>query len=179
MKRFFVVLAALALLAVLAVGIRNANDTPLLRVMLQPRDGENAACTYETVYASGKSRRCNAFTPDACVFYTADYTDFDTTALRAHRVNTLVSTTLYDSVGNTVEPDETMIDMMHAAADQIDHAIFDFQIIVVDGHRYFAFIKLNVNWWTPCVLYEFDLETGALKELCTWDDMDLTGLALE
>ena len=47
-----------------------------------------------------------------------------------------------------------MIAMMHAAADQIDHAIFDFQIIVVNGQRYFAFVKLNVNWWDPCTLYE-------------------------
>ena len=112
---------------------------------------------------AAKAAACNAFTPDTCVFYTADYADFDTSALRSHRVNTLVATTLYDSVGNVVEPNETMIAMMHAAADQIDHAIFDFQIIVVNGQRYFAFVKLNVNWWDPCTLYEY--EGGELREL--------------
>lgn len=131
-------------------------DEPLLHVALKSSGEQDAAYVYETVYASGKSRACNAFTPDACVFYTADYADFDTSALRSHRVNTLVATTLYDSVGNVVEPSETMIAMMHAAADQIDHAIFDFQIIVVNGQRYFAFVKLNVNWWDPCTLYEYE-----------------------
>ena len=64
-----------------------------------------------------------------------------------------------------------MIAMMHAAADQIDHAIFDFQIIVVNGQRYFAFVKLNVNWWDPCTLYEY--EGGELRELAQWDNMRL------
>ena len=178
MKRFFVVLAALALLAALAVGIRNANDTPLLRVMLQPRNDEDAACTYETVYASGKSRSAGEFTSDHIAVYTADYTDFDFTNPRPCTLNRLVDTVLYNAHGEEIHPDKTMLAMMRAASHQLDHAIYEFQI-VVDGERYFAFIKLNVNWWTPCVLYEFDLETGELEELCTWDNMELTGLALK
>ena len=67
-----------------------------------------------------------------------------------------------------------MIAMMHAAADQIDHAIFDFQIIAVNGQRYFAFVKLNVNWWDPCTLYEY--EGGELRELCQWDNMRLLSI---
>lgn len=69
-----------------------------------------------------------------------------------------------------------MLAMMHAAADQIDHAIFAFQIIVVNGQRYFAFVKLNVNWWDPCTLYEY--ESGALRELCQWDNMRLLSVGL-
>ena len=156
MKRFFAALLSFALCLALLLFIRSEPDEPILHVALKPAGEQDAAYVYETVYASGKSRACNAFTPDTCVFYTADYADFDTSALRSHRVNTLVATTLYDSVGNVVEPNETMIAMMHAAADQIDHAIFDFQIIVVNGQRYFAFIKLNVNWWDPCTLYEYE-----------------------
>ena len=176
MKRIFAALLCLALGFALFLFVRNEPDEPLLRVALKSEDGQDAAYVCETVYASGKSRRCEAFTPDTCVFYTADYADFDTSALRSHRVNTLVATTLYDSVGNVVEPNETMIAMMHAAADQIDHAIFDFQIIVVNGQRYFAFVKLNVNWWDPCTLYEY--ESGELRELCQWDDMRLLSIGL-
>ena len=80
------------------------------------------------------------------------------------------------SVGNTVTPNETMIAMMRAAADQIDHAIFDFQIIVVNGQRYFAFVKLNVNWWDPCTLYEY--EGGALRELCQWGNVRLLSVGI-
>ena len=174
MKRMFAALLCLALGLALFLSLRNKPDEPLLRVALKSEDGQDAAYVCETVYASGKSRRCEAFTPDTCVFYTADYADFDTSALRSRRVNTLVATTLYDSVGNTITPNETMIAMMRAAAEQIDHAIFTFQIIVVNGQRYFAFVKLNVNWWTPCTLYEY--EGGELRELAQWDNMRLLSI---
>ena len=176
MKRMFAALLCLALGLALFLSVRSKPDKPLLHVALKSEDKQDAAYVYETVYASGKSRRCNAFTPDTCVFYTADYADFDTSALRSHRVNTLVATTLYDSAGNTVTPNETMIAMMRAAADQIDHAIFDFQIIVVNGRHYFAFVKLNVNWQDPCILYEYD--NGQLRELCRWDNMRLLSIGL-
>ena len=174
MKRIFAALLSFALCLALFLSLRSKPDEPLLHVALKSEDGQGAAYVCETVYASGKSRRCNAFTPDTCVFYTADYADFDTFALRSRRVNTLVATTLYDSVGNTVTPNETMIAMMRAAADQIDHAIFDFQIIVVNGQRYSAFVKLNVNWWDPCTLYEY--EGGELRELCQWDNKRLLSI---
>ena len=175
MKRILASLLSFALCLALLFFVRNKSDEPILHVALKSEGKQDAARVCETVYASGKSRACDAFTPDACVFYTADYADFDTSALRSHRVNTLVATTLYDSVGNVVEPNETMIAMMHAA-EQIDHAIFDFQIIVVNGQRYFAFVKLNVNWWDPCTLYEY--ESGALRELCQWDNMRLLSIGL-
>jgi hypothetical protein len=192
MKRILAALLSFALCLALLFFVRNKSDEPILHVALKSSGEQDAAYVCETVYASGKSRACDAynlaetlrictvllqpFMPDTCVFYTADYADFDTSALRSHRVNTLVATTLYDSVGNVVEPDETMIAMMHAAADQIDHAIFDFQIIVVNGQRYFAFVKLNVNWWDPCTLYEYD--GGELRALCQWDNMRLLSIGL-
>ena len=176
MKRMFAALLCLALGLALFLSLRSKPDEPLLRVALKSEDGQDAAYVCETVYASGKSRRCEAFTPDTCVFYTADYADFDTSALRSRRVNTLVATTLYDSAGNTITPNETMIAMMRAAAEQIDHAIFTFQIIVVNGQRYFAFVKLNVNWWTPCTLYEY--KDGQLRALCQWDNMRLLSVGL-
>ena len=176
MKRIFAALLSFALCLALLLFIRSEPDEPILHVALKGAGEQDAAYVYETVYASGKSRHCDAFTPDSAVFYTADYADFDTSALHSHRVNTLVATTLYDSVGNTVTPNETMLSMMHAAAEQIDHAIFTFQIIVVNGQRYFAFVKLNVNWWTPCTLYEY--KDGQLRELCQWDNMRLLSVGL-
>ena len=175
MKRMFAALLCLALGLALFLSVRSEPDEPLLHVALKSSGEQDAAYVYETVYASGKSRRCEAFTPDSAVFYTADYADFDTSALHSHRVNTLVATTLYDSAGNAVTPNETMIAMMHAA-EQIDHAIFDFQIIVVNGQRYFAFVKLNVNWWDPCTLYEYD--SAQLRALCQWDNMRLLSVGL-
>ena len=176
MKRILASLLSFALCLALLFFVRNKSDEPILHVALKLAGEQDATYVYETVYASGKSRACDAFTPDACVFYTADYADFDTSALRSRRVNTLVATTLYDSVGTVVEPNETVIAGMHAAADQIDHAGFDCQVMVVNGQRYFAFVKRNVNWWDPCTLYEYD--GGELRELCQWDNMRLLSVGL-
>ena len=42
------------------------------------------------------------------------------------------------------------------------------------SQRYFAFVKLNVNWWDPCTLYEY--EGGEFRELAQWDNMRLLSI---
>ena len=44
----------------------------------------------------------------------------------------------------------------------------------MNGQRYFAFVKLNVNWWDPCTLYEY--EGGEFRELAQWDNMRLLSI---
>lgn len=128
MKRFFAALSSLALVAALYLFVQNAADTPLVHVILQPRGGKNAPCVYETVYRSGKSRPSGVFVPDHTALYTADYADFDFTHARPGRVNTLAGTVLYNAQGLAIHPDRTMLAMLEAAARQIDHAIFTFEI---------------------------------------------------
>ena len=80
MKRILAALLSFALCLALLFFVRNKSDEPILHVALKSAGEQDAAYVYETVYTSGKSRACDAFTPDACVFYTADYADFDTSA---------------------------------------------------------------------------------------------------
>lgn len=68
MKRILAALLSFALCLALLFFVRNKSDEPILHVALKPSGEQDAAYVYETVYASGKSRRCNAFTPDTCVF---------------------------------------------------------------------------------------------------------------
>ena len=76
------------------------------------------------------------------------------------------------------EPDEPILHVALKSSGEQDaayvYAIFDCQIIVVNGQRYFAFVKLNVNWWDPCTLYEY--EGGELRELAQWDNMRLLSI---
>ena len=83
MKRILAALLSFALCLALLLFIRSEPDEPILHVALKGAGEQDAAYAYETVYASGKSRRCNAFTPDSAVFYTADYADFDTFEYRS------------------------------------------------------------------------------------------------
>ena len=81
MKRILASLLSFALCLALLLFVRNESNEPILHVALKSSGEQDAAYVYETVCASGKSRRCEAFTPDSAVFYTADYADFDTLSL--------------------------------------------------------------------------------------------------
>ena len=61
MKRIFAALLSFALCLALLLFVRNEPDEPILHVALKSASEQDAAYVYETVYASGKSRRCNAF----------------------------------------------------------------------------------------------------------------------
>lgn len=74
MKRILASLLSFALCLALLLFIRSEPDEPILHVALKPAGEQDAAYVYETVYASGKSRRCNAFTPDTCVLTTQTLT---------------------------------------------------------------------------------------------------------
>ena len=62
-------LLSFALCLALLFFVRNESDEPILHVALKPAGEQDAAYAYETVYASGKSRACDAFTPDTCVLH--------------------------------------------------------------------------------------------------------------
>ena len=62
-------LLSFALCLALLFFVRNESDEPILHVALKPAGEQDAAYVYETVYASGKSRACDAFTPDTCVLH--------------------------------------------------------------------------------------------------------------
>ena len=68
MKRILASLLSFALCLALLLFVRSEPDEPLLHVALKSSSEQDAAYVYETVYANGKSRACDAFTPDACVF---------------------------------------------------------------------------------------------------------------
>lgn len=70
MKRILAALLSFALCLALLFFVRNKSDEPILHVALKPSGEQDAAYVYETVYTSGKSRACDAFTPDTCVFFT-------------------------------------------------------------------------------------------------------------
>ena len=66
---------------------------------------------------------------------------------------------------------------MQAVADTMKHDILQLTIIKVEDQM-FAFVWLNVNWFSPCELYRYDTETKTLGLLCKWDNVDITGVAI-
>ena len=70
-----------------------------------------------------------------------------------------------------------MINIINAAADSIEHVIWKFKIFK-DNDNYFAFIWLNVNWFSPCELYEYDINNQSIRQLCEWDEIDIVGISV-
>ena len=175
MKRIFTSLTYI-LLAVMLTACGQAS--PVLKVIVQPERSDVENYEYLVVYDNEKTAATDLFVPDDVASYTAEFRAFVSAVENKRVVNTLESTILIDENGNKTDADEIMTAIMQTAADSIDHDIMEFTILV-DGDRYFAFVKLNVNLWTPCILYEYDTATGDLVELYCWDSVDLLGISIK
>lgn len=174
MKRITVFIVCFVALMMFS-GCRSAE--PVVRVILQEHGSDDGEYFYGTVYDNQKVSKTDEFESDDIDVYTALASDFSSDVVDGKVVNSLEGKILTDEEGAETEADETMSAIMQAAADNIDHAIWSLQIIN-DGNRYFAFIKLNVNWSDPCYLYEYDAFTGEFNCLCRFDNVDLMGLSV-
>lgn len=151
---------------------------PVLKAIIQSEESDVADYEYLVVYDNGKIAAIDSFVPDDTVSYTAEYGDFVSNIANNKIINILRSTVLIDDQGRETEADEIMTAIMQTGADTINHPIYQFKIIA-DKDRYFVFVKLNVNWQSPCILYEYDVNNGSFIELYRWDRVDLMGISVE
>lgn len=154
------------------------DSTPILDVIIQSTETDSAEYEYLAMYDDGKSIAIEEFKPNVTVFVTAVLGDFVSHIENGKIRNTLEATRLIDRYGNEIEADDYICAVMQAVADSIDHDIIECSILT-NGDRYFAFVKLNVNLTSPCILYEHDQSTGRLTQLCHWDSVDLIGISVE
>lgn len=174
MKRIFAYLSCTMMVLMLVACERSS---PILKVIIQNEGSDAADHEYLIVYDHGKSAATDAFVPDDTVSYTAEFGAFVSNIVGNKIINTLGSTLLIDDYGRKIDADEIMTAIMQTGAASIDHSICQFTIIT-DGDRYFTFVKLNVNWQSPCILYEYNVADGSLTELCRWDGVDLMGISI-
>ena len=173
MKKLLMLLLMTIFLSVL--GGCGVHGNPVVKTITYKK-GSNRA-DYAVVYDSRKIEKTNEFDPDDATILLAENGDFMSDMDNGKITVSLVSTELTDVDGNTVEADKTITALMESVANYAEHDIFDVKIII-DGDRYFVFEKHNVNFWTPCVLYEYDPAATKLTELHKWDDVELSGIAL-
>lgn len=151
---------------------------PVLNVALLEKHEDTATYAYYMVYDNGKAEKTEAFTQDdTAEFYTAVHDDFKAEIVHNKLKITLQNTHLYSPDGKIIAADESTIELMQAVADTMKHDIAQLTIIKVEDQM-FAFVWLNVNWFSPCELYRYDTETKTLGLLCKWDNVDITGVAI-
>lgn len=179
-KKFSICLLCFTLFVILTAcekPVSSGMQSPVLLVKIREQETAENTFQYLAVYPNGKTAETDAFDPEDAVFYTAAHGDFVSSIQNKTVINTLNATTLIDESGTEAEADEVIAGMMQAAADSIEHDIWRFQAISA-GTRYFAFVELNVNWQSPCILYEYNVEANHLTELCRWDGVDLIGISM-
>lgn len=151
---------------------------PVLNIALLEKHEDTATYAYYMVYDNGKAEKTAPFAlDDTAEFYTTAYKTSNMENIYIQPRFSLQNTLLLDSDGEIIEADESTIELMQAVADTIRHDILQLTIIKVEDQM-FAFVWLNVNWFSPCELYRYDTETKTLGLLCKWDNVDITGVAI-
>lgn len=161
--------AVISLFGCASFEVRSKGE-PVVKVILKPSHMESSVFEFYTVDSNGNVEKTEPFVADAdmTVYYADALKDFQCDLIDGDLVNTFVGTVDYD--------DPTVKEIMQVAADSIDHNIFHFSVWC-SGGKYFAFVKLNVNWQEPCRLYAYDPEKKELNPLYTWQSMDLVGIS--
>ncbi len=183
--RLIAVLSAIIVLAMSGCSISSvdtSNASPVANVIVREYDYDNEENSneleYYVVYSNGGIEETDEFTAETANIYTADYNCFSSEIVDNSIKNTLETVALTDENGEPVNADKNIITMMKLLAEEIDHDIFACKIIEDNG-QYFAFVELNVNWWDPCELYQFDASAKEIKMLYQWNNYELIGLAAE
>ena len=130
---------------------------------------------YVSLYPNNDSKKIDKFISDDFQTYNAEHGCFKSYITNNKVLNKLNKIALKESLGN--DADEEIIKRIFQEASKLEHDIWQFQIFRVDD-KYFALVKLNVNWQSPCDFYEFDEIDGNLKLLKRFEGVDIIGISL-
>lgn len=131
---------------------------------------------YVSIYSNGKSKKIDHFISDDFQIYNADSRSFSSYISNNTVLNKLNKIVLKDSDGNVVDNDK-VITGIFKSAEKLEHDIWEFQVLKVLDN-YYALVKLNVNWQSPCDFYEYDKTNEELKLLYRFEGVDIIGISL-
>lgn len=167
------IIASICIIAILLCSCSGKSSAPVVNVVTVDNAG---TISYSSILDNGKLEEVEAFTADEVKVY--DVTnDFDYKSVKNLGFVSLKFSYLTDEDGNETQADDEQRKFMQALADISHHPLWNVQLIE-DAGQYFAFVKLNVNWWTPCILYKYDADNNKAVKLYEWDDVDLQGIKL-
>ena len=130
---------------------------------------------YVAIHKHG-TRTIEQFESEEMEIYYAEHGCFSSYIKDNKTYSKLVRIALQDKDETPIETDET-IENIFKAADNYPSIIWRFQIIQV-GEEYFALIKINANWMSPCDFVRYDKETQELRLLSSFDGVDIVGIRL-
>ena len=172
-KKSKIILVAIVIIIFLLSSCKTSKN-PLINLITKSETSEEIE--YVSIYSNRKSKKIDEFTSDDLQIYNADSKSFSSYISNNAVVNRLNKIVLKDSDGNNVENDE-IITGIFQSAEKLEHEIWEFQIFKVLDN-YYALVKLNVNWQSPCDFYEYDKIDKELKFLHRFEGVDIIGISL-
>jgi len=175
MKKMYKVVSIIILMIVF-VFMPSPSETSGKSVLhIITKDETTEEIEHVSVCSNGKIETIDEFISDDIEIYTADSSCFISYISNNKVLNKLNKIVLEDSEGNAVDNDDIIIGIFQAA-EKIKHDIWKFEIIKLEDN-YFALVKLNVNWHSPCDFYEYDKTEKKLNLLHSFDSVDIIGLS--
>lgn len=148
---------------------------PVVRVKLKFR--ETGEIRYGLLYDDGGLETLDeAFSSEGTELWIADKDNFRSRIENGRVKNTLVRSVLNDPQGNAAAED-TVKALLQTLAAAVNHEITEVKIFRID-QNYFAAVKTNVNWQSPCCFYQYLPAEGKLLNLFCWEDMDVLDVSL-
>ena len=169
-----IALAAVCLFAV--VPALSGTAEPVVQIRLERF--EDHSTEDFTLCTDGSAEQLEtSFMPDAAEIWTFDGCCFSASVVNSSVRNRLTRTEGKDESGSPVQAEGILLDILQAAADQTEHAIWQLKVLR-DCDSWFAAIQLNVNLHEPCDFYVYHTDTGRLELLYGWESADITAIAL-
>lgn len=169
-----IALAAACLLVV--VPALSGTSEPVVQIRLERF--EDHSTEDFTLCTDGSAQKLESpFTPDKAEIWTFDGGCFTASVKNGSVRNRLTRTEGTDEAGSPVPAAGILLDILQAAADQTEHAIWQLKVFR-DGDAWFAAIQLNVNLHEPCDFYVYHTDSGRLELLYGWESADVTAIAL-
>ena len=173
MKNKLKILMSILLIFIIIFALTLAFKT---KIKVITKDEISGEIKYYSIYSKAYKREIDEFVSDEIEIYMGDNNVFRSYISDDGVLNKLKKTELKDSDGNIVENNETIIGIFQAA-EKLKHDIWEFQVLKVED-QYFALVKLNVNWQSPCDLYKYDKDTKSLDLIYGFQSLDIIGILI-
>lgn len=147
---------------------------PLINVAIKYKD--DAEVQYRQIYNNGSMRVLEEPIKTGDTYYIADYHNFSSAIQKNKVVNTVISTVLTTNAGTNVKSEEYLTNLLQVIADTVNHNIIEARLFKEKSGCYVA-VQTNVNWQSPCDFYRYNEKEGTLTHICTWQNVDVLGVA--
>lgn len=174
MKKEIKFILSIIVIVMILLSSYKISNSPLINLIT--RNETTGKIEYVSISSNWNSEEIDTFISDDFKLYNADSDSFSSYISNNKVLNKINNIALEDSAGTIVKNDE-IITGIFESAEKIEHDILEFQIFKV-VENYFVLVKLNVNWQSPCDLYEYDTVDKELKLLHKFQDVDIIGLSL-